>query len=645
MPRGRRSSYVRDNRGRFASSPGGGGPKRSTPATRRAATRAGNRLNRDNSGRITGIGRDGATVRGGRIRTAKGNRRATQIASMRPAGFRSGTIAKGGRGISGPVARSLAAMRAAGGRKAAGLSRARPGQEQRAMQRVGGAGTVLQRRDNAEAQRVAASGGRRTSRKEAINRRMYNSITTAIRARYAIDNPGKQRRYSTVKNPGPAGVSALTTKAPRLTAKASQPSPQTRAKRPASTVRKPSGLRPGALAATKPAAKKAARGPKVKLPRMATPTGVIRGSDRAKVKADARKGIGTPYSRASQRAFDRSAREAPLQRKQAIAAAKRKGRTGFGKGPQMNTGSIGNKDFNWNRNEQPATAQERLAMWRKGERRMRGFWSGGRGVAGAYAGELRASRRAAALVESGNRLGNLPTTRKMAEQPRQRRLDRVKQNETRGSLASSDADRRLLPQIQKVRDAAQKRIAEGKKPTAAQREKERKLVGEYNKATRQFLVAKAAKSYMQNPYGFKPQRMSGAVKSKPKPTAPKRTRSARPAGTVAKPRGMKPGVLAARRGVKAKPVRLPKSAAQAVTQANRLLDKLKMQKMKNPGGAGSYQIRDRIDQVNQAIKKIVPGYRHNPTRKGGAAKAAFAEQNRRYGRDARARNNIGRLYG
>jgi hypothetical protein len=135
------------------------------------------------------------------------------------------------------------------GKAAAGLSRARPGQEQRAMQRVGGAGTVLQRRDNAEAQRVAASGGRRTSRKEAINRRMYNSITTAIRARYAIDNPGKQRRYSTVKNPGPAGVSALTTKAPRLTAKASQPSPQTRAKRPASTVRKPSGLKPGALAA------------------------------------------------------------------------------------------------------------------------------------------------------------------------------------------------------------------------------------------------------------------------------------------------------------------------------------------------------------------------------------------------------------
>ena len=35
--RGRRTSYVRDNGGRFASTPGGGPPKRSTPATRRAA--------------------------------------------------------------------------------------------------------------------------------------------------------------------------------------------------------------------------------------------------------------------------------------------------------------------------------------------------------------------------------------------------------------------------------------------------------------------------------------------------------------------------------------------------------------------------------------------------------------------------------
>jgi hypothetical protein len=45
-------------------------------------------------------------------------------------------------------------------------------------------------------------------------------------------------------------------------------------------------------------------------------------------------------------------------------------------------------------------------------------------------------------------------------------------------------------------------------------------------------------------------------KAATKPTAPKRTRASRPAGTVAKPRGMKPGVLAARRGAKAKPAAL-----------------------------------------------------------------------------------------
>lgn len=495
MARGRRrTSYTRDNRGRFSSSPGGGAPKRSTPATRRAAMRAGNRLNRDNSGRISGIGRDGATVRGGRLKTAKGNRRATQLASMKAAPLRSGTIAKGGRGIRGSVARSLAAVR-------------------------------------------------------------------------------KERM---------------------------------------------AGTKPVVASPVKPAA----RGPKVKLPRMATPTGVIRGSDRAKVKADARKGIGTPMSRAGQRAIARSAREAPLIRRQAIAAARRKGRTGFGKGPQMNTGSIGNRDFNWNRNEQPATARERLAMWQKGERRARGMWSGGRGVAGAAAGDLRASRRAAALVDSGDRLGNLPTTRKMAEQPRQRRVDRVNRNETRGSLASYEADRRLLPQIQKVRDAAQKRIAEGKKPTAAQREKERKLVGEYNKATRQFLVAKAAKSYMQNPYGFKPQRMSGAVKAAKKPTAPKRTRASRPAGTVAKPRGMKPGVLAARRVAKAaatKPKAGPGSLQAITARRARVTKGIKqqearmMQALRN-GSMGSLSRSDEIRMRRGAITRSAANEIYNRQR-------------------------------
>jgi hypothetical protein len=50
-----------------------------------------NRLTRDNAGRITGTG-DGATARGGRLRTAGGNLRATQTAKIKSG--RAGTIAK-----------------------------------------------------------------------------------------------------------------------------------------------------------------------------------------------------------------------------------------------------------------------------------------------------------------------------------------------------------------------------------------------------------------------------------------------------------------------------------------------------------------------------------------------------------------------
>jgi hypothetical protein len=54
-------------------------------------------------------------------------------------------------------------------------------------------------------------------------------------------------------------------------------------------------------------------------------------------------------------------------------------------------------------------------------------------------------------------------------------------------------------------------------------------------------------------YNFADIKASRKALTPAKPTAPKRTRSARPAGTVAKPRGMKPGVLAARRKRKAAP--------------------------------------------------------------------------------------------
>ena len=65
---------------------------------------------RDNRGRFASSG-GGATARGGRLKTAAGNKRATQTMSAKGAGAPAGTIAKGGNGVRGSVARSLAATR------------------------------------------------------------------------------------------------------------------------------------------------------------------------------------------------------------------------------------------------------------------------------------------------------------------------------------------------------------------------------------------------------------------------------------------------------------------------------------------------------------------------------------------------------
>ena len=93
MPKGtRRASYVRDGRGRFASAPGGGAPKR-PPAKK--ASRGTNRLTRDNSGRITGVGKNGATARGGRLRTGAGNLRARQTDRLK--GAPQGVLSRGGK--------------------------------------------------------------------------------------------------------------------------------------------------------------------------------------------------------------------------------------------------------------------------------------------------------------------------------------------------------------------------------------------------------------------------------------------------------------------------------------------------------------------------------------------------------------------
>lgn len=85
-------TYKRDSRGRFAGGGGGGGGR---PAARKAP-RGTNRLTRDNAGKITGAG-DGATARGGRLRTAGGSLRATQTARLKGAGGKLRGGAKGAK--------------------------------------------------------------------------------------------------------------------------------------------------------------------------------------------------------------------------------------------------------------------------------------------------------------------------------------------------------------------------------------------------------------------------------------------------------------------------------------------------------------------------------------------------------------------
>jgi hypothetical protein len=76
-------TYKRDANGRFA---GGGGSTRSGRPAAKPVSRGKNRITRDNAGRIASVGGEGATARGGRLRTAAGNKRAVQTARIKGAG-------------------------------------------------------------------------------------------------------------------------------------------------------------------------------------------------------------------------------------------------------------------------------------------------------------------------------------------------------------------------------------------------------------------------------------------------------------------------------------------------------------------------------------------------------------------------------
>ena len=114
-----RRSYVRDGRGRFAST--GTTGARAKPAARRAQ-RGTNRLTRDNSGKITSVGKNGATARGGRLRTAAGNQRGAVLDRLKRAPM-AGTVGRGGKVRGGVRVTAVAKQPATIGKPIGGASK------------------------------------------------------------------------------------------------------------------------------------------------------------------------------------------------------------------------------------------------------------------------------------------------------------------------------------------------------------------------------------------------------------------------------------------------------------------------------------------------------------------------------------------
>ena len=88
-------TYKRDSNGRFAGGGGGSSGGDSKRPAAKTVSRGVNRLTRDNAGKITSVGGEGATARGGRLKTAAGNKRATVTAKASggsPAGTMKGKV-------------------------------------------------------------------------------------------------------------------------------------------------------------------------------------------------------------------------------------------------------------------------------------------------------------------------------------------------------------------------------------------------------------------------------------------------------------------------------------------------------------------------------------------------------------------------
>lgn len=186
-------TYKRDNRGRFAS--GGTSSSGAKAKAAKSPTRGRNRITRDNAGRITSVGGQGATARGGRLKTAAGNKRGAVVAKMslrrggvagKPKGLKPGTlkgkVAGGGKAQSASAIRNKA--RLDGDAFAARMKRAQ--------------GATLKRGLNESDRENSLTGAQRWSpakRFEASNRRWAKTERTMAAAKQFYRNYGSPATF------------------------------------------------------------------------------------------------------------------------------------------------------------------------------------------------------------------------------------------------------------------------------------------------------------------------------------------------------------------------------------------------------------------------------------------------------------------
>lgn len=174
-------TYKRDSIGRFAGgggSSGGGGGKR--PAAK-SVSRGVNRLTRDNAGKITSVGGSGATARGGRLKTAAGNKRATVTT-------KSGMVAQGrmtGAPLKGTIGKTAKA------RLNIGLTRpAKPGQRGAYNE----ARTQIRASKSATKPTATALGGRLNPANKALRAADKKFFSTIQKEKYVSDAAIDARR-------------------------------------------------------------------------------------------------------------------------------------------------------------------------------------------------------------------------------------------------------------------------------------------------------------------------------------------------------------------------------------------------------------------------------------------------------------------